>query len=230
MSPRARKLVRAGATIAAISASVTAAIGALHLPALRPLLALVAKTAGCPVDLKGGDPVALERFRVEQLKQRVGDTEARSAPALGFELGVSTRADVLAWLGSEADRCESVAQGSALTCEAVKPPGEPGIDSLYVRFDAGSKLVALDLFRAGDSAHGALAHFARVDRTLGELVGPRTDTRGELHAQYLAAGRYRRVASEFRYKSYVASLSAMNFGSRGVRVRETYQYLPPPQG
>jgi hypothetical protein len=84
MSPRARKLVRAGAIIAAAAASVTAAIGALHLPVARPLLALVAKTAGCPVDLKGGDPVALERFRIENLRQRAGDTRARSAPALGF--------------------------------------------------------------------------------------------------------------------------------------------------
>jgi hypothetical protein len=227
VSPRARKLVRTGAIIAAAAASVTAAIGVLHLPVARPLLALVAKTAGCPIDLKGGDPVALERFRIENLRQRAGDTPARSAPALGFELGVSTRSDVLVWLGSESENCESVAQGSALTCEAVKRPGEAGIDSLYVRFDESARLVALDLFRAGDSVDGALAHFARVDRTLGERVGPRTDARGEPHAPYLAAGPYRRVASEFRYKNYVASLSAMNFGSRGVRVRETYQYLPP---
>jgi hypothetical protein len=230
VSSRVKLLSRAALAAVALSVLGTAAIGALHLPFARPLLTLVAQAAGCPVDLEGGDPEALERFRVNELRARAGTSAPRATPALGFELGVSSRTEVLAWLGASARDCKQMAQGSALGCENVVSDGEPAIASLYARFDADDKLVALDLFREGGSAEDALAHFARVDRSLGERVGPRTEVSGELDAAHLAAARYRRVASEFRYSSYVAALSAMNFGARGVRVRETYQYLPATHG
>jgi hypothetical protein len=230
VSSRVNLLSRTALAAVVLSVLGTAAIGALHLPFARPLLTLLAQTAGCPVDLEGGDPEALERFRVDELRTRAGASAPRATPALGFELGASSRTEVLAWLGASAHHCKPIAQGSALDCQNVTSAGEPAIASLYARFDADDKLVALDLFREGDSAEDALAHFARIDRTLTERVGPRTEVRGELDAAHLAAGRYRRVASEFRYSSYVAALSAMNFGTRGVRVRETYQYLPSTHG
>jgi hypothetical protein len=43
--------------------------------------------------------------------------------------------------------------------------------------------------------------------------------------KYLAEP-FRRAAIEFRYEDYVARVSATNLGSRGVRVREQYQWLP----
>jgi hypothetical protein len=42
----------------------------------------------------------------------------------------------------------------------------------------------------------------------------------------LEDARFRRAAFEYRYREYLAKLSVTNFGGRGIKVREQYQWAP----
>ncbi len=213
-----------GALLASMSFSALLLVA--HTEAGKPLLHWMAKAAGCPVDLEGGDPAEVEAFRVQQLKQQMGDERATSHPALVFYLGVSTRDDVRAWATRVAADCKQTRKGSVLSCSAPAGPNELPIEDLHLQFDATDRLVAVDLFRSQGCEQDAVRHLQRLSRQLGERVGPATKTRGELNTDYLADS-YRRAAFEYRYRDYRAQISATNLGARGIRVREQYQWAPP---
>ncbi|HEX2735941.1 MAG TPA: hypothetical protein VHM70_30280 [Polyangiaceae bacterium] len=200
-------------------------IGFAHTKAGRPLLHLLANTAGCPVDFEGGDPKAVEAFRVDHLLRQEGTAAALSHPALGFELGQSTRADVERWLGSVNARCESTRHDSVLSCDLPARERQPGIDDLHLQFDAENRLVALDLFRPEACSSDAIGHLKQLQRELSRRVGPVTGHAGKLSSSYLESP-YRRTAFEYNYKHYVARVSATNLAARGVRIREQYQWAP----
>jgi hypothetical protein len=208
-----------------------ALIGFAHTPAGRPLLNALRGAPGCPVDLSQGDPAVLEAHRIAALELRRGEQREASSPALGFELGRTHKADVLARMKAGGVSCEAMRGGSALRCTALPASfstgGAPAIDDLHAQFDASDRLVAIDLFRAGSSSDHALRWLGTLSRELGTQVGQPTASRGARTAtelnQYLG-----RAVVEYRYRGYVAQLSAFNVGKRGVLVREQYQWLPAP--
>jgi len=206
----------------------TGLIGFAHTKAGRPLLALL---GGCPVSLDNADPAAVERYRIEQLRTHAGTQPATAHPALGFELGRTTRTDVERWAADRGAECEDKRNGSVLSCRSVI--GErtasgcaPHVSDLHLQFDAEGRLVAVDLFRSTPDAETAIAHLEHQSRDLDGRVGPASQKSGELDADYLSAAPFRRAAREYRYSDYLAKLSVMHYPGGGMRVREQYQWLP----
>jgi hypothetical protein len=222
-----RLLVQVGLVLLALFGLVAFA----HTPVGRPLLARLGAAAGCPVNLDAVDPAKVEAYRTQQLAQRRGVTREASHAALIFELGTTRRADVLAWSQRSGASCRAMRQDSVLQCHAVpaeallEPATAPRVDNLHLQFDSRGRLVAIDLFRMGGSGSAALAWVEARDRDLEQRVGKATSAQGEHNSDYLGARSWNRVAKQYRYRNYVAEVSAMNFGQRGVRVREQYQWL-----
>jgi hypothetical protein len=67
---------------------------------------------------------------------------------------------------------------------------------------------------------------ASEGQDIAERVGGVGSHTGRADAAYVEERPLRRVASDFRYDTYLASISAMNFGGGEIRVRETDQSLP----
>jgi hypothetical protein len=204
-----------------------------HTPAGRPLLAALSGAAGCPVSLDAGDPARIEAFRLQQLARRRGVLPEASHAALIFELGTTRKPEVLAWSQRVGAQCRATRSGSVLRCSDVPAQAlgqalpAPRIDDLHLQFDPSDRLVAVDLFRVGASGSAALAWVDALDRELERRVGKATSEQGEHSGAYLSQRSLNRVARQYSYRNYVAEVSAMNFGTRGVRVREQYQWLAP---
>ncbi len=214
------------ATIVTGLATVT--IGLAHTPFGRPLLGYLGMVPGCPMSLESADPIKVEAFRLQQLQAHAGKAPAAAHPGLGFELGKATRKDVQAWVKNEHANCKETRRGSVIKCNGTTLSSDrvssPGIEDVHFQFNASDRLVAVDLFRKGNCGAQALAHLAQLEKDLKLRVGPATSRDGVANAEYLDAAQLHRVGVEFRYSDYLARLSAMNFGERGVRVRESYQF------
>jgi len=202
-----------------------ALVGLAHTPQGKPLLALLGAVPGCPVSLDKVDPQRVEAYRTKQMALHAGTAVARALPATSLELG-ATRPRVQKWLEERGAQCEERRSGSVIACARVADPSAPEMREVHLQFDERDRLVAMDLFRNTSCAAEALDHLSNTERSLNALVGPVTRRTGKPNASLLDERRYHRVSSHFVYANYSAELSAMNYGSRGVRVRETYQWLP----
>jgi hypothetical protein len=227
-----RTLLKATAGLGALAILGTAFIGAAHTtwgrPLLKlPLLSLMAKSAGCPVGTI--EPAAFENVRATRLRGEVGTTEAKSHPALGFVLGKTARADVDAWVERERLGCKPGFVASVLECDDVATAGEPKIARLRLQFDERSRLVSVDLFRNEGPAE-LVRRFERLSQELDTTVGPATGSVGTPSLAFVTSSPLQTVMRTYSYRDYVANTSLMNFGKRGLRLRETYQWLPerPP--
>jgi hypothetical protein len=218
-------LKRVLVTVSSVAFSATALIGVLHTPFGKPLLSALKGLPGCPVNLENADPSLAEAFRSQQLAARVGSNAAQSRTALSFELGKTVRSEVDAWASQHQLACTSARKDSVLRCENVRvPENAPTINDLHLQFDAKQRLVAVDLFRSDGNPNVLLDHYKALGAKLEQRVGPMTAQSGSADSTYLAES-YRRASQSFRYRDYVAELSVMNYGPRGVRVREQYQWL-----
>lgn len=197
-----------------------------HTPWGRPMLAMLSGVPGCPAGLDGGDAAAVEATRVASVMSRSGEVEVEVAPrALGFVLGSSTRDDVRRWLGEGADRCEVIREGQGLRCDGgALANTELGCDAdLHLAF-SGEVLVGLDVRRKGQ-AEEALGWLGARVSSLSEEVGPPAKSHGEVDAGWLVAAPMRQVAREFRARGFVAQVSVTHLGTRGVSLREQYQWV-----
>jgi len=205
-------------------------IGFAHTPAGRPLLNALRGAPGCPVDLTLLSPANVEKARIAAISKRQGTALEASRRALGFELGVTHKGAVLAYMKKHGVACETSREESVLRCteapSELSPGSAPRIDDLHMQFDTEQRLVAVDVFRADASSDVAVAWLKAMDEKLTSEVGPATGKHGEASVSFLEAGALRRTANEYRYQGYVAQLSAMRIGKRGVRVREQYQWVP----
>jgi hypothetical protein len=194
-----------------------ALVGVAHTKVGRPLLGLMG--AGCPVDLDGVDPARVESHRQQELGRQLGELDALSHPALEFVLGETSRAEVEAWRQRSGAECQDKRGGSALECTLAAP------DNVFLQFDDG-RLVALDAFTTTASAEQAMAEVAALRDRLVTKVGVVSAAYGARSADELGARTMAHAAVEFRYRRYLARVTATNFGSRGFRVRQQYQWLP----
>jgi hypothetical protein len=201
-------------------------IGFAHTKPGRPLLAYMPwAPPGCPVDMKNVDPIAVEKFRREQLEKNQGTEAAKSHPALGFVLGQTTTADIDAFVAAHADRCEQKRKGTVYECKGVSLDDGPVIDDLHLQLDDQGRLVAVNAFRNGADPAASFAHYLGQTDKLTKDVGPVTKEHAKTEAELMARG-LQRASREFSYDGYVATVSVMNYGKRGLRVREQYQWLP----
>ena len=202
-------------------------VGALHLPAARPLLSWVASSVGCPVSLDGGDAATLEAHRIVVARSRAGVGSAKGRPALAFELGTTVRPTVQAWLSARNAACEEWSSGAVLRCRIERGGARDVTLDAHLQFDERDRLVAVDLWHAARPAAESIAALSALSNVVTRTVGAPTLASGPLDGAYLQARPFRRVARDYRYADYIARLSATNLGRRGFRLREQYQWVPP---
>jgi hypothetical protein len=225
-----RALIRTTLGLAAFSAAATAVIGAAHTPWGRPLLKLpllsaLASHAGCPVGAI--EPAAFERVRATKLKSEVGGDAARQHPALVFTLGETRRTDVERWTKTQNAACKAGFVASVLECSDVAAPGAPTIAKLRLQFDEQERLVSVDLFRSTGSPEALVGRFVELGRQLDERVGPATSSVGTPSLAFVTQAPLQTVVRQYNYRDYVAKATLLNFGKRGLRLREQYQWLAP---
>ena len=231
MSPLERRLTRAAAALVAAAALGTVVIGVAHTPWGRPLLRLpllsaLARHAGCPVEAI--EPAAFERVRTTKMRSELGREAARARPALGFTLGQSTRRDVEPWAQGVSASCRPGFVASVLECEDVHVPGAPPIAQLTLQFDGKSRLVSVDLFRGQLAADTLVETFAARERELERQVGPATASIGGASIADATASPFKTLLRKYAYRDYVATLTLVNLGKRGLRLREQYGIVMPP--
>jgi len=223
-------LVKAAASIGAAALLGTALIGVAHTPWGRPLLKLpllsaLAQHAGCPVG--SIEPAAFEAVRRQKLQGDVGTATAGAHPALGFTLGQTRRSDVAAWVASSHSSCKAGSVASVLECRNVTSSGAPPISQLRLQFDAQQRLVSVDLFRADPEGSALVERFQTLARELDARVGPATNSVGAPTLAFMKQSGLQTAVRTYGYRDYVATAMLLNFGKRGLRLREQYQWLPP---
>jgi len=189
-----------------------------------PLVASLARKAGCPIgDIDAAD---FERLRAQKLRGEVGSRAPRSRPALRFELGKARRAEVERWVRSVSSACRTGFVTSVLECDDVRLA--PSIAHLRLEFDAEARLVSVDSFRAGGAPGELVSAFVETSRELTERVGAATSSAGEPTVEFATSRPLALVTRSFAYRDYVATVTLVNLGKRGLRLREQYGFLPRP--
>jgi len=192
----------------AAACGATLAIGALHLPAAKPLLLLL--TGGsCPIG-EELSPAARDDARALSVATVRGESRAPSRPALGLTLGVSTRAEGEAWGATRGFRCAPASGG--LRCE-----GAAGED-VWLELDGTDHVVSVVATQRDLTPAAGTAAFAQREQELAELGTPWKRRDADLTrtlAQQLA---------EYRYEDYRVQVTATNTGGR-VTLRTAWQDL-----
>jgi hypothetical protein len=205
-------------------------IGVAHTPWGRPLLKLpllsaLASHAGCPVGSIA--PADFERVRRTKLRGDVGEAPAKAHPALVFSLGETRRHDVERWTAAQHADCKAGAVESVLECSDVRMGDAPLISKLRLQFDQQERLVSVDLFRVASSDEALVQRFIALGEELERQVGPATSEPPLATVQLMRKSPLQTVVRQHRYRDYVAQAMLLNFGKRGLKLREQYQWLPP---
>ena len=203
--------------------------GLLHLPVARPLLARLG--ALCPVRTVSAAEV--DAVRGPALAALRGEAKAKSRPALGLRLDATTAGDVAAWAKENSVSCVAPKKTPhALSCtdvpaEALGLPASHGlVPDVALAFDAKGVLVAVDALRRGLSAREAAeAGTALVGRLSAELGAP-SERAGDWTAEHLDGPLHTSIV-RFRFRDYVATVTATHVPGTGVILREQYLSVAP---
>jgi hypothetical protein len=215
--------IRVSIYVASGLAVLTLAIGVLHTPFGRPLLARLG--VGCPVQ---ASPEDTERARLESARATAGTEASPAQPALGFVLDRMTQKDVLSWADRNHVDCDELRSGSVLVCKNVPESALGGrtgapIDELELAFSPSSKrLVNIATTRYGLDGAAAAAQMSAVVLSLREQLGKPTREVGERSGTYLDSAPMRTALVRYRFSDYQADVSAVNFPGKGTMLREHY--------
>lgn len=221
MMNRAR-LIRAGIYTASTLAFLTAVIGAMHLKAARPLLAMLG--IKCPIEATGAD---VERARLKSARLTRGTEVAASRPALGFTLDTTTLTDVKAWAAKNQISCDESRQSTLLNCANVPATAVGGTGPAISEVDFGftpkdARLVNISAWHNGISSTEAIAQMNTTVSGLEKQLGAPSEEKGDRSASYLAAAPMRTAVVEYRFSDYIADVTATNLPGAGPVMREHY--------
>lgn len=207
---------------------LTAFIGFLHTPAARPFL--VAFGVGCPV--LNADPHAVAAIREHGLQQLRGANDANSRPALGLALDQTTLEQARGWAEAHELTCEQKARGFTLLVCARVPvaalpatsAGQQPIDELTLSFDLSNRLIQVSTMRRALTSVEAVELVNGIADHLTRRLGEPSERSPQSSAEYLASGPLHTSYVHYRFRNYLASITATNFPgeSGGVAVREMY--------
>jgi hypothetical protein len=219
----------------------TGLMGFAHTKPGRPVLTWMGMAA--PKAAKGACPFGYgaEGSTVEQktaaskafAAKHAGTESAAGLPALGFELGRTTRADVDAWAKSFDIACKHPRSGGDLECTKVPtsalPEGIRGgaVTSLWMTFGANDALTQLGVLRHAEVADEASTTFQSVVSDIEKRAGSETKPtlKGDGTASMLLQGILSQSSAEFRYRNYYAVVRTTNMGNY-FSVTEDYRFLP----
>jgi hypothetical protein len=234
MTPRARdagtgkggaRVKRVIARTAATLAAATLGIGVLHMPFARGLLM---RAGGCPMAGAKMTPAQMDRARRMSVATTETGEVAPARPALGFTLDATTLADVHSWAKRNHIDCDDVRDG-LVTCANV-PPGalarpdvEKPVDELSLAFDVHGHLVNVTTLRSHLGPDDAARSARDITAALEGSLGVARKVAGDFAPPRLARPGPASLATRaYRFRDYVADVTAMNVPSAGLAVREHY--------
>lgn len=222
-------LIGTGSLVLSVAAFI-GFVGYLHTPEGRQLpiaqTLLTALGYKCPVT----EVTAAQLTQLRKQAFALGPQSAQMAPqkwAFGFALGLTKPADVLAWAQRKQITCTERVKGyfyvecKDVAAELIGGRAERGsISELTFSFDENSKLISINLLRDGLDAAQASTILRELNGRLVGILGKPSRTSGDFSAENLQA-RYSGAGLDFKFKDYVASISAAHLPS-GVSLYERY--------
>ena len=207
------------------------ALTLLHLPAARPWLSWLG--ARCPVQrVSARDVDLLRHAAIDSLR---GSAPAPVRPALGLRLDQTRQEDVLWWAAEQGLQCAAFVQGmSYVNCRDVPAtalglfPEDGAIADLSAAFDARGVLVGVDALRSGLSGAQAAARAQRILARLRGELGPPAEAQGEWSADYLGGRALATSFVRYRFRDYLAFVTATHLPASGVVLREQYLSAASP--
>jgi hypothetical protein len=211
-------------------------VGFLHRPAGRPLLRALAHATGgsCPLGYDHAPTMAeREAGRRRFAARHAGVLRALQRPALGFVLGRTTRADVLAWAAQHGLRCAAGRLGvrqADVECRDVpgaalpSPSSGVALSSLWLTFGAGDRLVAVVDVRRDADPESITDAFHATEHALTSEAGPIANAEGDPTPDALT-GLLESASVEYRFSDYYALARAANMGGSGYVLTEEFRAL-----
>jgi hypothetical protein len=215
------KLKKVAIYTVSVLAGLILLTGFLHTKAGRPLLARLGLR--CPVK---ASPEAVEAARRNAARTLRGTETAASRPALGFALDSMTLSDVKTWAAQKNVSCDELRVG-LMRCTDVPSLAVGSTGPVINRLDFGfapatEHLVNVSAWRSGMTGDAAAAQLSAVVGQMKEQLGIPTHEAGSRTAGYLASGPMHTATVEYRFKDYIADVSATNIPGRGLLMREHY--------
>jgi hypothetical protein len=130
------------------------------------------------------------------------------------------------WARGVASACRTDFVSSVLECDDVRLV--PPVAHLRLGFDAEARLVSVDSFRSSSAPGELVGALVETSRKLTERVGVATSSVGEPTVEFATSRPLALVTRRYAYRDYVATVTLVNLGKRGLRLREQYGFLPPP--
>ncbi len=219
----------------ALSLVLVALIGFAHTKTgrpLRPLLGLGARVGGCPLGYdQTQTPEQRELARRSFAATHAGSQSAPERPALGFDLDVTTQADVESWAKTNHVSCIPHKSGADLACEHVSSDLLPAhfnhvrVDDLWLNFGEKSQLISIVAIRRDPSAVAVSTAFEQITDEVTREAGQATASNGHASATQLSSGLLHQTSAEYRFHNYYALARATNMGDAFV-LTEEYRSLP----
>lgn len=194
----------------------------VHLPIVQHAMGWTNRdgTGACPFG-RGSTRVAAEPAPIRE------GPAARSRPALGFTLAVTTRDDLLAWANEHRIACTAKRGGTQLDCANVpvallaEHGGELPSTATWFELDDRGVLYAIKILRRTDDVTRLSQAFAATNAALTTRVGAATQSAGSPAPAALARGAFRQASREYNFRDYRAVVRATNMGD-GFALTESY--------
>lgn len=194
----------------------------VHLPIVQHAMGWTNRdgTGACPFG-QGSARVAAAPAPV-----RTGSA-ARSRPALGFTLAVTTRDELLAWASEHRIACAAKRAGTQLDCADVPAAlladhgGDLAGTSTWFELDDRGVLYAIKTVRRTEDVTRVAQAFAATTAALTARAGGPSQSAGSSAPATLASGAFQQASSEYRFRDYRAVIRATNMGD-GYVLTESY--------
>lgn len=223
MKPRRPLRRYAVPSVAALTVAI-GLVGAMHLKAARPVLAMLG--VPCPVDNTTAEQVSA--LRASGLAQLRASQPAPARPLPGRFLLDSTTADEAArWARENGVACDAVTHGyHYLRCRGVDASklglAGPPVSELWLSFGPGGHLIGVDVYRRGMSASDTTAAWTGAADALRHALGTPTATMGDASPEVLSRSPLQTARLQYRFADYLATVTASNLPYAGLTVREQY--------
>jgi hypothetical protein len=227
LPPRLKRGLLSGAGTIAF---LIVAIGVLHTPIGRPLLAKLGVV--CPITK--ATPQQIDHARTIPAAAYAGKPLAPARPVLGFMFEKTTLTDMKAWATKFGVDCHKLNGNETLrACNDVPAValGEPAdflpAEEVDFEFRAARTLAVVSVLRRGLAVPQANAMAAARSKSLREVLGAPQKTAGENTAAHFAKGPLQAFQEEYEFGDYGATLTETRLGSTGILLREHY-FSPLP--
>ena len=215
--------VRAIAGVSAVLCIAGAALGWMHTPAGRVVLAKL----GVPCPVHAVDPGLVLAVRDAAMARSRGTSEAPSRPALGLQLDGSTDAEVTAWAAREHAGCDAITRGyHYLRCRGVPSDAlgmkGPPVSEIWFSFSPNGRLIAINLYRRGMSEAEARQSWQVAVQGLRQRLGEPMTSTGDLTLSGVIKSPVAVARVQYTYADYIATVTASHLPYGGLAVREQY--------